>query len=77
MSTVLADAKKAVMNLSMEDRIMLAHELLEGLEEEPISLEEIDRRLDEMRSGKAEMISLEELEKSMNEAIHGNASAHP
>lgn len=33
--------------------------LLEGLEEEPISLEEIDRRLDEMRSGNAEMISLE------------------
>lgn len=26
MSTVLADAKKAVMNLSMEDRIKLAHD---------------------------------------------------
>ncbi|MBL8822120.1 MAG: addiction module protein [Planctomycetia bacterium] len=77
MSTVLADARKVVMNLPMEDRIILAHELLEGLEEEPISLEEMDRRLDEMRSGKAEMISLEDLEKSMHEAIHGNASAHP
>ena len=78
MSAVLTDARKVVMNLSPEDRFLLAHELFNSLDEheDPISLEEIDRRLAEMRSGKAEMITLSELEKSMHEALDDIASPH-
>ncbi len=78
-SIVLANARQAAMGLSPEDRFVLAHELFESLDqnEDPISLEEIDRRLSDMRSGVAETLTLEEVEKSMQEALDGTAPAHP
>ena len=78
MSTVLANARNLAMNLSPEDRFVLAHELFDSLDqfEEPISQDEINRRLAEMRSGSAQTISLSELEKSMQEALDGLRSSH-
>jgi len=66
------------MDLSPEDRFLLAHELFDSLDdhEDSVSREEIERRLAEMRSGKAEWVSSDELEKSMQEALNGTASTH-
>ena len=79
MSTVLVNALKEAMSLTPEDRFILAHELFEslGFDEEPITLDEIDRRLSEIRNGVAVTVTMDELEASMQEALNGAASSHP
>ena len=79
MSTVLANARKEAMSLTPEDRFILAHELFESLElnEEPVSLDEIDRRLSEMRLDVAATVTMDELEKSMQEALNRADASHP
>jgi len=72
MITVLANARKEAMSLTPEDRFILAQELFEslGLNEEPVSLDELDRRLSEMRLDVAATVTMDELEKSMQEALN-------
>lgn len=77
MSTVLTDARKIAMNLSVEDRFVLAHELFESLDQfdDGISLEEIDRRLAQCSDPSA-WLTQQELEQSMQEAIDGSKPPH-
>lgn len=79
MSYTLAVARKLAMNLGSQDRFALAHELFDSLEpvNDGIDIEEIDRRLAEMRTGTAETVSLDELEKSMQEALDASIARHP
>lgn len=78
MSAVLVDARKMAMKLSPEDRFALAHELFESLDaqDEPITTEEIDRRIAEMRAGIGQSLFISDLEKSMQEALDGLPSSH-
>lgn len=79
MSNALAEVRKSAMSLPSDDRFVLAHDLLDSLDQNeiPVTLEELDRRYQEMQTDPASSISLEELDKSMQETLDGKDTTHP
>ena len=75
MSAVLKQIHELLPALTEEERAQLAHELiisLDGPEDEGVDEAweaEIERRLDEVESGKAKMVSREEFSRHMREVL--------
>jgi putative addiction module component (TIGR02574 family) len=63
----LAAIKKLALRLPLRDRMKLAHAMSDSIPPmcEPVTVAELERRVDEVESGRAKLISSEEFDKKL------------
>jgi putative addiction module component (TIGR02574 family) len=74
-SMTLATLKKAALQLPENQRMKLANALMESLppHREPVTFEELERRADEVISGKVKAVSSEEFDAGIDRLMQGFA----
>ena len=76
----LAAAKKLIFKLPLKERLRFADELVDSIPpmREPVTLAELERRADEVISGKVKGIPWEEFERDLDKMVKAaRASAAP